>query len=186
MSPKIVGLATIGVFIGSLIVVTFVYFTSRVGGESGPDWLYVIPFMFAFSGIVVWFMTVTNVFVIKNEPREYAKLAVLVIGIVLITIMVIKIFQNSASIGGYEKGSGRVVLASEFGEKWPFTVGQGVVDCVPHKGAIFIWAGQTFALNGVAKGMGYKDLWEIWRNDPDISGLKVGIGDMIHLALEQC
>ena len=85
MSPKIVALATIGVFIGSLIVVTFVYFTSRVGGESGPDWLYVIPFMFAFSGIVVWFMTVTNVFVIKNEPREYAKLAVLVIGIVLMS-----------------------------------------------------------------------------------------------------
>lgn len=43
-----------------------------------------------------------------------------------------------------------------------------------------------YALTGYAQDRGYVSVEPIWRDHPWIPELKVHIGDMIDLALEQC
>ena len=89
---------------------------------------------------------------------------------------------------------GREVTRAEFGERWPFSVERGVVDCVGVSEAVFRANGVTYAINGrarsLAKSHGYVDLADsdIWRDDPRYpgTGLKVSIHGMINLALQQC
>lgn len=78
------------------------------------------------------------------------------------------------------------VSKDEFGDKWPFTVEAGVVDCVKGGGAIFKSNGQSYQLNGTASHMGFQPINPIWRDNPDIKGTKINIGPMISLALQQC
>ena len=50
--------------------------------------------------------------------------------------------------GGAGQGeSGRKVTAAEFGERWPLTVPEGYVDCVPVDAAIFTSGARSYALN---------------------------------------
>jgi hypothetical protein len=89
---------------------------------------------------------------------------------------------------------GRLVTRAEFGERWPFTVESGVLDCIGVGEAVFRVGNVTYAINGTARSWadrhGYVDLADslIWRDDPAHPGmgLKVYIGGMIQLALQQC
>lgn len=82
--------------------------------------------------------------------------------------------------------SGVAVARVQYGDQWPFTVDSGYVDCVAPGSAILRTGGATYGLNGLAKSRGFTDVRTIWRDDPNIPGLKVSIGPMIDLALDQC
>jgi hypothetical protein len=78
------------------------------------------------------------------------------------------------------------VSSSDYGDDWPFTFSSGYLDC-ERQAAVVNSDGKTYGLNGVAKASGrYLPLEDVWRNNPNIPGLKVNIGPMIQRALTQC
>jgi len=50
--------------------------------------------------------------------------------------------------------------------------------------AIFEHNGIKYALNGMASQSGYSDINAIWRNNPQIPGTKISIGEFIQTALK--
>jgi len=86
--------------------------------------------------------------------------------------------------------SGRKVTADEFGENWPFTIREGVVDCVDDLAYIFVANGKTYALNGFAKVWKISDtpLKRIWKRDPKYPDLKlyINIGQISDAAASEC
>jgi hypothetical protein len=90
------------------------------------------------------------------------------------------------------------VTSTEFGDKWPFTVNEGVIskevlEVGGKKYAIltFITEGKVYALNGFAasriKQRGYLEIEAIWKDNPKIKGAKINIWPIIErgLALEK-
>lgn len=77
--------------------------------------------------------------------------------------------------------SGTLVKYEDFGDRWPFTVTKGYIDCVG-RSAIFRAGLGEYALNGYARSRGYSPIDPIWRDDPSIPGVKVNIGEMIRIA----
>ena len=78
---------------------------------------------------------------------------------------------------------------------WPFTVEDGELTCigpVDDPGVFLVTArGEMFALNPAAILMAERvgaraDLDPIWRNEPDILGVKVNVSPMILYALTVC
>lgn len=65
------------------------------------------------------------------------------------------------------------------GERWPLTVDRAVVVCGPAYQlmlAVPDTSGTWYYLNGTAKGTHkYADLMQIWKDDPDVKGLKIGM-----------
>ncbi len=58
----------------------------------------------------------------------------------------------------------------EFGDKWPFTVPSGTLECREGVEVVFVVNGKTYAVNGAASGSRqYHDLIEIWKDDPELS-----------------
>jgi len=56
------------------------------------------------------------------------------------------------------------VTKSEFGNKWPFTVDKGFVEC--RDDAIIFYANdKAYAVNGTASRLGYATINEIWKDD---------------------
>ncbi|MDP1820676.1 MAG: DUF2511 domain-containing protein [Acidimicrobiales bacterium] len=55
---------------------------------------------------------------------------------------------------------------------------------------VFVREGVTYALNGLARGSaeenGWREIDEIWRDNPDIPGTKVDIGPLIDRGLDLC
>lgn len=102
-----------------------------------------------------------------------------------ITPFLVVLFALSAC-GESSSSSGLEVSKEEFGEAWPFTIDSGVVDCVDGQAAIFKTGGRSYQLNGVARSRGYAPIDPIWRDDPEIPGAKVSVGNMIAIALKQC
>lgn len=79
--------------------------------------------------------------------------------------------------------TGKLVKKEDFGEKWPFTVESGYLDCVA--GSAVFRSGMTeYGLNGTATSRGYTSVDRIWRADPGIPGAKIYIGEMIALACQ--
>lgn len=77
------------------------------------------------------------------------------------------------------------VTREEYGPAWPFTVERGYVDC--HDGAAtFRSNGIEYQLNGTAMTRGYRPLESIWRENPDIPGTRIGLGDILERALKEC
>ena len=87
------------------------------------------------------------------------------------------------------------VTSAEFGKKWPFLVGEGVIGYEPlqmgtQKLAILTFesGGKTYALNGLAKARskkrGYLDIVAIWKDDPEIPGVKVDISPITQRGLK--
>lgn len=90
---------------------------------------------------------------------------------------------------------GRRVTAAELGDRWPLTVREGKIACIPgpvvpgirRVDAVVLHSrGKTYALNGAAKSRGYLPIEPIWKNDPAIPGLRINIGPLIDLALKEC
>jgi len=77
--------------------------------------------------------------------------------------------------------SGTHVKAEDFGKRWPFTVSDGHVDCVG-RSAVLRTQGMEYGLNGFARSRGYTAIDPVWRDDPEIQGTKINIGEMISLA----
>jgi hypothetical protein len=76
---------------------------------------------------------------------------------------------------------------SEYGKDWPLTVEAGVVRCEGAGAVTFTTGGTTYAVNGLARGMGtYPDVHAIWADDPDFEGLKKYIGPIIDRGLALC
>lgn len=65
--------------------------------------------------------------------------------------------------------TGRKLTAIEFGDKWPFTVSEGIVKCTEYGGVVFQANGKVYALNGTAQmhsdEYGYANVAEIWAVD---------------------
>ncbi|WP_339080816.1 DUF2511 domain-containing protein [Pseudomonas sp. TMP9] len=57
------------------------------------------------------------------------------------------------------------VTAQQYGEKWPFKVSSGNLEC-KGQAVIFHTDEKAYAVNGVAKQKGYKDIEPIWKQDP--------------------
>ena len=87
------------------------------------------------------------------------------------------------------------VTEAEFGDKWPFTVSDGVIIYESLKLQSRTLAILTFkvgekvyALNGIASGRaktaGYLPIEEIWKQNPRNPRLKIDIGPIIERGLE--
>lgn len=79
--------------------------------------------------------------------------------------------------------TGKLITKNEFGDKWAFTVESGYVYSI-NNCAIFKVGDISYGLNGIAIKAGYRDINEIWKDDPNFSGLKIDIGPFIDLALD--
>lgn len=98
------------------------------------------------------------------------------------------------------------LTALDFGEKWPFTISEGMVKCTEYGGVVFEANGKVYALNGTAQmhsdEYGYANVEEIWAVDEkmiqamkdngyskeEIERLKtrISIGPIIDVGLELC
>lgn len=88
----------------------------------------------------------------------------------------------------------RVVRAQELGSRWPLSVTDGEIDCVPGQqvgsvrvdAAVFRTKGKTYALNGAARQRGYLPIEPIWKQDAAVPQLRVNLGPLIDMALKEC
>jgi hypothetical protein len=79
------------------------------------------------------------------------------------------------------------VSRDEFGERWPFVVSEGVLECEKGSRAVtFAAMGKVFALNGTARTRGYEDVLPIWLHNPDNQELRVSTRDVLNKALALC
>lgn len=87
-----------------------------------------------------------------------------------------------------------IVLISEedFGDRWPFTQPEMHLTCLPGNAVVVmdVNSGAMYPVNGVASGkaqqMGMGSLQDVWRNDPELEGLKVDMGIIINRGLTLC
>ena len=87
-----------------------------------------------------------------------------------------------------------LITQEKYGNKWPFTVPQGKLECLPPGIVTFRLDDKTYALNGLASSRGYLDIDEIWKEDPNQEKLppgtelitKVDMGQIIHEGLKLC
>ena len=103
-----------------------------------------------------------------------------------------------ATLLGCSVGEGSTkVTQAEYGDRWPFTVPEGVIDCIPRPeggagGDVILAVGEdTYAGNGTARSKVrtrlYKDLAGIWRDQPAGNEGKVPIPDeLIQKGLRIC
>lgn len=91
----------------------------------------------------------------------------------------------------------QVVSREEFGADWPLTVDGGTLRCKfpdserPQLHALLIEVGEvSYALNGTAKAHasanGWRDVKEIWRDNPRIPGTKVAVTPLLNRASVLC
>lgn len=97
--------------------------------------------------------------------------------------------DRAASEGEDPTSSGLVVSRRTFteaGMEWPLTADEGVLRC--ESGAVVIEVyGNDYALNGMARSLGrYRDLHDIWADDPEVEGLKISVGPLIDMGLTLC
>ena len=73
------------------------------------------------------------------------------------------------------------------GFDWPLTVEWVAFECPSANQLVIVTEdGTEYAGNGLAKGAGYADIDPIWRDDPDVAGLKVDIGELIEWGNTTC
>jgi hypothetical protein len=74
-------------------------------------------------------------------------------------------------------------------DEWPLTVSSGELGC-ERNAVTFRANGITYAINGPAmargKYLGWRDIREIWKDNPAIPGTKINIGPMIEKGLLLC
>ena len=105
------------------------------------------------------------------------------------------------SCSGTNAEPGVLVTKSEFGNKWPFTVNKGRLECRGIS-VIFHAKGKAYAVNGSARTEGYAKINEIWKDDQEklkilkeafpneeiesVSVPKISIGPIIDKGLSLC
>ena len=107
--------------------------------------------------------------------------------ILVIIIVLSNMWFHSAFAGSAN------VTAKQFGDEWPFTVPSGILSCEGKSGlgaVVFTTNGKSYAVNGAArqkaKREGYKEISEIWKDNPQYPGSKVNIGPIIQKGLTLC
>lgn len=91
-------------------------------------------------------------------------------------------------------GTGGVKIArTEYGDKWPFTVNEGILSCRDTGRTVgttrmieitFTANGVVYAVNGTAKqNRSYSNIDAIWADDPSLPGTKKNIGPIIDRGL---
>jgi Protein of unknown function (DUF2511) len=88
----------------------------------------------------------------------------------------------------------RRVTASEFGDRWPFTVAEGEIDCIrgPEESGrrldaiVFRSGGKTYGLNGAAERRGDLRINPIWRADPAKPERRVNLAPLLYLGAREC
>jgi hypothetical protein len=93
-------------------------------------------------------------------------------------------------------GNGVKITRQEYGQRWPFTVEDGILACrdtgvtvgaTKMKEVTFTANGVTYAVNGTAKGnKAYANIDGIWAEDPERPGLKKDIQPIIDMGLQLC
>ena len=79
------------------------------------------------------------------------------------------------------------ITAADYGERWPFTVDAGQLQCFPGKKVVFIADETSCAVNGVAKSDGrWKASDSIWRHPRVIPKGGLAISDIIAKGLQMC
>lgn len=82
------------------------------------------------------------------------------------------------------------VQQEDYGDDWPFTVPNGIIECQLPNSVIFHSDNVIYAVNGQARGqlaeMHWLDLEEIWRNHPDPMYFKMPLGDVLTLGHSLC
>jgi hypothetical protein len=87
-----------------------------------------------------------------------------------------------------------LLTQEQYGDKWPFTVPQGKLECFPPGIITFKVKEKAYAVNSLASSRGYPKIDAIWRDDPNQLGLqpgsillmKVDITQIINIGLELC
>jgi hypothetical protein len=85
-----------------------------------------------------------------------------------------------------------LITQRQYGEKWPFLVAKGKLECIPPGIIIFKANNKKYAINGLASSRGYKDLNEIWKDAPSNQENstnrinKMDLGVIISKGLELC
>jgi hypothetical protein len=77
------------------------------------------------------------------------------------------------------------VSRQQFGDEWPFIVDEGAIQGRGWGSVTFKAGGDVYAVNGLAKGQGFKDIEPIWADDPE-TGSKKNIGPIIDRGLALC
>jgi len=87
-----------------------------------------------------------------------------------------------------------LVTRDDMGDVWPLTVDYGALDCrasvidgVTLKSVTLRVPNKQYAVNGTAKThTPFPDIDEIWADDPDVDGLKIGMGPLTERGLALC
>ena len=80
---------------------------------------------------------------------------------------------------------GTAINSEQFGDKWPFTVSEGVLNC-QNSAITFTSGNKTYAVNGIASSKGYVVIDEIWKENPKIPGTKLSLGPIIEVGQQLC
>ena len=56
----------------------------------------------------------------------------------------------------------RHISASDYGDRWPLTVEDGILRCEGARAVVFIAGGRAYGVNGTALTMGYPEIDPIW------------------------
>lgn len=92
----------------------------------------------------------------------------------------VEIHRNIETI---KRLNNQIVLKSEFGEAWPFTVEKGII-LNYNNAVIFRYENTEYGLNGFSLNHGYEEVENIWSDNPAIPGAKISIGQMIDIGLK--
>jgi hypothetical protein len=85
------------------------------------------------------------------------------------------------------KPDGIRVTKEEYGDRWPFTVDEGYLDCVGFKEVILRVGRKEYGLSGQAVGTEkYLDVDAIWKEDPQMKGTKIPINPLVQKGMSIC
>ncbi len=112
---------------------------------------------------------------------------VLTMGALVYFSLLLQIERLRFSIGAKR----RKITASQYGSEWPLTVDSAKL-CCRHNAVWVEVRGKKYGINGTSKSLLEKrghqcsDIQEIWKDHPEVDGLKVNIGRLIQDGLALC
>lgn len=121
----------------------------------------------------------------EERTKKGNRLAILLVAIVLVPVAIISALVLIPWGDGDEHAVSAETASSE-GWEWPLTVDSATVFCSGSGRLVINAEGKNYALNGLAKGDGLPALNPIWKDDPDVSGLKIDVGGLTEWATQAC
>jgi hypothetical protein len=79
------------------------------------------------------------------------------------------------------------VSQDDLGDDWPLTVPNGRIECRDGLHIVIRTDRGLYPLNGSAASSGrYHDLIDIWRDHPDVDGMRVSLAPLLEIGRELC